>query len=155
MPKIAMHHADHYLIQHELDLQDSNDLKWPGIVERDISPEAVKSLRNCLNLNLEMFALLLGINLTAMLRYESLSVPPFPQGNVSRKLSLLSAWLSDAASAAYIHEMMGQEGGLSTLSGILQSESVSSYLELAKIHERFGVEDEESGLPLAKACGQA
>ncbi|MDR2456726.1 MAG: hypothetical protein LBE49_09065 [Deltaproteobacteria bacterium] len=155
MPKIAMHHADHYLIQHELDLQDSNDLRWPGIVERDIPPEVVKGLRNCLNLNLEMFALLLGINLTAMLRYESISVPPYPQGNVSRKLSLLSAWMSDPNSAADIHEMMAQEGGLSTLSGLLQAESVSSYLELAKLHEKLGLESEEGSLSFAKACGQA
>ena len=163
MPRFKMHHADHYLIQHELDLQDSNDLKYPGIVEREIAPEIVKDIRNTLNLNLEMFALLLGINLTAMLRYESISVPPYPQGNISRKICLLSAWLADSKSAADIHELLRQDEGLATLSGLLQSESVSSFLAMAKEHVHKEekvileetIDEDYSLLSMAKALGQA
>jgi hypothetical protein len=152
MPRPLLHHADDYLIQHQLDIQDSADLKCPGIVEKEIHPEVVKALRNCLNLSLEMFALLLGVNLTAMLRYESLSVPPYPQGNISRKICLLSAWLADSKSAADIRELLSHEGGLATLSGLLQSESVTSYLELLKVHAKASEEAKEEvlGLTLSK-----
>ena len=158
MPKIMMHHADHYIIQHELDLQASNALKSPGIVEREIPPELVKGLRNSLELNIEMFALLLGINLTAMLRYESISVPPYPQGNGYRKLCLLSSWMDDPKSATDIKGLLGQEGGLSTLSGLLQSESVNSYLQLAKEHEMQQADEAvemTATLALARDCGRA
>ena len=136
MPKLMMNPAEEYLVQHELDIQDSNDLKCPGIVEREIPSEVVKAIRTTLNLNLEMFSLLLGINLTAMLRYESISVPPYPQGNISRKLCLLSAWLADPKSAADIHNLLCTQNGLATLSGLLQSESVTSFLQFAKLHEK-------------------
>jgi DNA-binding transcriptional regulator YiaG len=136
MSKTMIHPAEDYLVQHELDIKDSIDLRCNGIVEKEIPPEIVRAIRNSLNLNLEMFALLLGINLTAMLRYESISVPPYPQGNVSRKLCLLSGWMADPKSAADIHTLLSNESGLATLSGLLQSESVNSFLRLAKLHEQ-------------------
>jgi hypothetical protein len=108
-----------------------------------------------------MFALLLGINLTAMLRYESISVPPYPQGNVSRKILLLSAWMADPKSAADIGELLSQDGGLATMSGLLQSESVSSFLKLAREHARSltdaSVEDDDDlmTLGLTKPHGEA
>jgi hypothetical protein len=156
MNKLMMHPANEYLVQHELDLQDSNDLKCPGIVEREIPSEVVKAIRNTLDLNMEMFSLLLGINLTAMLRYESISVPPYPQGNISRKLCLLSAWLADPKSSADIRNLLATENGLATLSGLLQSESVSSFLQFAKLHDK-SLKDRclEKALHMATKVGQA
>jgi hypothetical protein len=130
-----MHPAEEYLIQHELDLQDSNDLKVPGIMEREISPEFVKEIRHSLKLSLEMFALLLGINFMTMLRYESISVPPYPQGNISRKLCLLSGWLADPKSHSDIKTLLEKENGMATLSGLLQSESVSCFIQLTNALE--------------------
>lgn len=155
MPRTMLHHADDYLTQHELDIQDSNDLNCPGIVEKEISPEVVKALRTSLDLNLEMFALLLGINLTAMLRYESLSVPPYPQGNVSRKICILAGWMADPKSSADIRELLFQETGLATLSGLLQSESVAAFLQFAKAHETLGEDLKGEFLTIIKSAGQA
>jgi transcriptional regulator with XRE-family HTH domain len=142
--------AEDYLAFHELDLQNSADLSGPKIIEATIPTEAVKKTRKTLGLTLELFAVLLGINLAAMIRYENISLPPYPQGHVSRKLGLLINWLADAKSSQDIKDLMSKDNGIATLSGLLQTESVSTYLSLSGL-KRMGAPDNGAGQVVGNA----
>jgi transcriptional regulator with XRE-family HTH domain len=127
--------AEEYLAFHELDLQNSSDLTGTKIIEATIPNEAVRKTRLALGLSLELMAVLIGVNLAAMIRYENLSLPPYPQGNVSRKLGLLINWMADATSSQEIINLLTKKNGLATLSGLLQTESVVTYMNLASHKE--------------------
>jgi hypothetical protein len=131
----AINNAEDYLAFHELDLQNSSDLTGKKIIEAAIPNEAVRKTRLALGLSLDLMAVLLGVNLAAMIRYENLSLPPYPQGNVSRKLGLLINWMADATSSQEIINLLARKNGLATLSGLLQTESVVTYLNLSSYNE--------------------
>jgi hypothetical protein len=130
MPKQLSQNAEDYLAFHELDLQNSSDLDGSKIVEAAIPNEAVRKTRRTLGLNLEMMAILLGVNLSAMIRYENISLPPYPQGVVARKMGLLINWLTDNKSKGDILSLLSKDNGLATLSGLLQTESVLTFMRL-------------------------
>jgi hypothetical protein len=130
----VVQNAEDYLAFHELDLQNSNDLCGTKVIETDISNEAVRTARMTLGLSLELMAILLGVNLAAMIRYENISLPPYPQGNVSRKMGHLICWLSDPKSRDEILALIAKDNGLATLSGLLQSESVVTFMSLASLN---------------------
>ncbi|MDR3135434.1 MAG: hypothetical protein LBU69_04985 [Deltaproteobacteria bacterium] len=125
--------ASDYLAFHELDLQNSKDLVVTKVLEATIPCEAIRKARNSLGLSHELMAILLGINLPAMIRYENLSLPPYPQGAVSRKMAMLINWLADPKSSKDIAALLERRNGLATLSGLLQAESVITYVSLAGI----------------------
>ncbi|MDR2386850.1 MAG: hypothetical protein LBE80_04595 [Deltaproteobacteria bacterium] len=135
MPKQLSQNAEDYLAFHELDLQNSSDLVGTKIVEASIPNEAVRRTRKTLGLNLDMMAILLGVNLSTMIRYENISLPPYPQGPVARKMGLLINWLADPRSKGDILNLLNKSNGLATLSGLLQTESVLTFMHLSNSKE--------------------
>ncbi|MDR2301717.1 MAG: helix-turn-helix domain-containing protein [Deltaproteobacteria bacterium] len=136
MPKLQLsQNAEDYLAFHELDLQNSSDLVGNKIVEASIPNEAVRRTRIALGLNLDMMAILLGVNLSSMIRYENISLPNYPQGPVARKMGLLINWLADPKSKGDILNLLGRDNGLATLSGLLQTESVMTFMHLSSLKE--------------------
>ncbi|MDR2366865.1 MAG: hypothetical protein LBF58_01945 [Deltaproteobacteria bacterium] len=135
MPNIVTPSAEEYLAFHELDLQNSSDLTGTKVTEAVIPVEAVRNCRLALGLNMEMMAVLLGVNLSSMVRYENISLPPYPQGAVSRKVGILINWLGDAKSRRDIVGLLSKPNGIATLSGLLQTESVITFLCLSSIKE--------------------
>jgi DNA-binding transcriptional regulator YiaG len=131
MNDLRLQPATDNIMQHEIDLQNANDLNSAEVSECGIPPETVKLLRESLNLSTELFALLLGVSVSAMIRYENISIPPFPQGHIARKIGILVGWMIDPKSSRDIIGMLNKENGLSVLAGLLHSESVAMFLQLS------------------------
>jgi hypothetical protein len=148
--------AEDYLAFHELDLQNSFDLTGTKVIEATIPSDAVRKTRMTLGLSLEMMAVLLGVNLSTMVRYETISLPPYPQGNISRKLGLLINWLADPNSCQEILGLIAKDNGLATLSGLLQTESVVTFISLAALREAVNRKGSDGGFNgPGKAVGNA
>ncbi|MDR3203949.1 MAG: hypothetical protein LBV23_04290 [Deltaproteobacteria bacterium] len=136
MKTVFSNSSEAFYLQHEIDIKDSFDLFGPEITENKIDCEMIQFIKKTLDIGSETLALLLGINHNTMLRYELLSAPPFPQGNAARKLYVLIGWLNDPISANDIKTLMSKPNGLSTLSGLLQSESVSIYQRFSPLSNK-------------------
>jgi DNA-binding transcriptional regulator YiaG len=133
MHNLRLQSAADYIKQHELDLIDANDICSSNVQEYDIPTETVKMVRESLELSTELFAQLLGISVSTVFRYENVSLPPFPQGHIARKIGILVGWLNDPKSATDIRKMLSKQDGLSVLAGLLQSESVTMFLKLSNL----------------------
>ena len=136
--------AEEYMAFHNLDLQHSTDLSGANVVESVIPASAVKMARETLGLSKETMAVLLGVTLCAWIRYENISVAPYPQGTVSRKMGILINWLADEKAKSDILNLLKRPTGLATLSGLLQSESVTTYIALSAESEELRKQAEEA-----------
>ncbi|MDR1546249.1 MAG: helix-turn-helix domain-containing protein [Deltaproteobacteria bacterium] len=129
---ITAFHEKNVMLQHELDIFFADDLAGAHVVEMATPTAVIKAVREALGLTNTEFALLLGISPNALMRYETLSAPVFPQGNFSRKFHLLRRWTSEAESMATLRRLLQMHKGIATVSGILQAESVSMHMSLTK-----------------------
>jgi DNA-binding transcriptional regulator YiaG len=147
--------AEDCLAFHEMDLQSSTDLTGSNVSETIIPGDAIKSARVNLGLSMEMMAILMGVNLPAMVRYENISLPPYPQGAVSRKMALLINWMADEKSYNDIIHLLQKRKGLATLSGLLQTESVLTYMNITAIKRLNDSLDAEPVKNLVQIIGNA
>jgi transcriptional regulator with XRE-family HTH domain len=122
--------TEEFLVSHQIDIRNAYDLGKNEADEAFISTQMVEATRNSLGLDLESFAVLLGIDVPTLIRYEHVSMPPYPTTNTARKIGLLVNWLSDEKSGQSIVELMGKTTGLATLSGLLQAESVNILINI-------------------------
>jgi hypothetical protein len=155
MNEFVLQNAEDYLAFHEMDIQNSTDLVGIEHMHSIIPTEAVKKTRKTLGLNLEMFSILLGLNLATMIRYENLSLPPYPQGHASRKIGILINWLADKKSSQDIMNLLRKPNGLATLSGLLQSESVSTFLHMNERTADYSGENGDGGFNRSRVVGNA
>ncbi|MDR1051940.1 MAG: hypothetical protein LBP95_12915 [Deltaproteobacteria bacterium] len=130
MSQASLKRAGDYLGRHETDNIDSRDVLGGKIADAHISVETVRKTREDLGLSAEMFAALMGVNVVDVNRYERVSMPPYPQGAVSRKMALLITWMGEAKTRREMLKMVRNANDFATLSGLLQTESVAIYTRL-------------------------